>query len=486
MQKVAALYQRVSDGTDKSVEDQNKANEEAARDQGWATVTFSDSVSASRFSRKARPEWAELTAAVAEGRFAYVVLWEVSRADRKQAPWMAFLDACRETGTGIYVTGRDRLFDLSNGYDRRDLDAEGIDAAFESEKISKRSRRGVAGAVAMGLPTGRIPYGYRRTYTAAPGRRRPLQHQEPDPNEAPVVREIVARLARGEAITAIERDLDRRKIRTRAGARWSHSSIARLVNEGYVYLGKRKGKDGLLIDGNWPPLVEADVFRKAHAVLADPARRTAALARGGIRPGAARWLLSYLARCGVCGGPLNARLIPRAGGKVPVYRCADGCVSAPVALLDRLATVGVVGFCAQSPLFELLTRTDDREAQSAREEAEAERDRLAEFEDKAASGDISAPSFARIAAKIEARIAELEARALELSVPPALRDLASSAATKEERWADIYRRWTDMPLSTRRSVIKAIFSPVLDSVPRGGDALDPNRFRMPPNPAILR
>ena len=98
------------------------------------------------------------------------MLWESSRGDRTLASWAAFLDACRDTGTQIYVTSQDRVFDLANGYDWRALAAEGVDAAFESEKISKRSRRGVAGAVEMGLPYGRIPYGYKRTYTRETGR----------------------------------------------------------------------------------------------------------------------------------------------------------------------------------------------------------------------------------------------------------------------------------------------------------------------------
>src|SRR5215472_10671863 len=187
MRKSAGLYQRVSDGTDKSVAEQNKANEESAAGFGWDTVTFSDAVSASRFSNKARPGWASLTAAVAAGRFAYVVLWEVSRADRKLATWAAFLDACRETDTRIYVTARERLYDLANGYDYRELAAEGLDAAFESEKISRRVRRGIAPVIENGEPYGRIPYGYRRTYTREEGRRRPLPHQEAHPEEAPVV-----------------------------------------------------------------------------------------------------------------------------------------------------------------------------------------------------------------------------------------------------------------------------------------------------------
>lgn len=479
MRTIAALYQRVSDGTDKSVLEQNRANEDAAGGFGWETVTFSDQVSASRFSKKARPGWTALTAEVASGRISYVVLWEVSRGDRKLATWAAFLDACRETGTGIYVTSRGRLFDLRNGYDRRDLAAEGIDAEFEVEKTSKRVQRGVDGAMEAGTPYGRIPYGYRRSYTREPGRARLMPHQEPDPKEAPVVVEIISRLAAHDSISAIERDFDRRGTRTRAGTKWSHSSIARIPLLGYVYIGKRE-RNGILSDGTWPALVDADTFWKARRILSDPARRSQALARGGIRPGAAKWLLSYIANCGVCGDPLNTRLMPRAGGKVPVYRCLRGCVSAPVEFLDELATVGVVMFCAKTPVYETLTADADRESQAARDEADSERERLADFEDKAVAGEISAESFARIARKIEQNIARLEARAEELAVPPALRDLVSGASTDQEtRWKDILDRWNGMPLAAQREVIRAFFAPVLDAIPRGGNPLDRHRFRMP-------
>lgn len=479
MQDKAALYQRVSDGTDKSVEEQNQANEQAAQEHGWRTTRYSDAVSASRFGKKARPGWATLTAAVATGLHDVVVLWESSRGDRTLASWAAFLDACRETGTGIYVTSQDRLFDLTNGYDWRVLAEEGVDAAFESEKISKRSRRGIAGAAGKGIPHGRIPYGYRRTYTREEGRKKPLPHQEPDEHEAPVVREIIGRIARNDAVSAILRDFASRRMTTRAGKPWSRSSITRLVLEGVVYIGKRRHHGSALMDGDWPAIVEEDVYWKAVRVLSDPARKPA---NGGIRPGRARWLLSYIANCSVCGGPLSMRHLPRANSEqVAYYRCIrNGCVSAPVAWLDEMATVGVVGFCAKSPVYEVLTRVGDKEAQAAKDEAQAERDRLAGFEAQAVTGTISADSFARIASGIEQRITELEARARELAAPPALRDLVSAAATQEERWEDIYRRWLAMPVSAQRAVIAGIFAPVLYPV-ADGDPMDRNRFKMPAN-----
>jgi hypothetical protein len=148
-----------------------------------------------------------------------------------------------------------------------------------------------------------------------------------------------------------------------------------------------------------------------------------------------------------------------------------------------MAEFAVAKFCATSPLYEVLTRGDDKEAQAAKDEADAERLRLAEFEDRAVAGEIGAETFARVSARIEARIAELDRKAHELSAPPALRGLESSAATEEERFADILGRFRAMPVPAQRAVIKSIFSPVL--YPASGSPADMARFRMPLAPGLL-
>jgi site-specific DNA recombinase len=472
----AGLYQRVSDGTDKSVEEQNAANEAAAVTFGWRTVSFGDKVSASRFSRKPRPGWSALVAEVAAGKLDYVILWESSRGDRKLATWAGFLDACRETGTGIYITSHGRQYDVRNGRDWRTLAEDGVDSAYESEKTSLRVLRDVADTASRGDPYGRIPYGYKRSYERLPGRNRPKPIQHLDEKESPVVREIIGRIAKGEAISAIVRDLAEQGVTTRAGAPWSRSSVTRLVTDGVVYISKRRHNGSPLQDGNWPAIVDVDVYWKAVAVLADPARKAQADRRGGIRPGRARWLLSYVATCDVCRGPLSVKHLPRAGSKQkpPFYRCVvKGCVSAEVEWMDTLATAAVVRWCANPAAYEAITGSDDREALAAQDEAEVERQRLAGYEADAIAGKISAASFARIAAGIEARISELEARATELSVPPALRDLLAAPGSQANREQDIYERWLGMPVAAKRKVIAALGAPVLRPV-----AADQERFSM--------
>src|SRR5205823_2229979 len=101
---------------------------------------------------------------------------------------------------------------------------------------------------------------------------------------------------------------------------------------------------------------------RAVNILSNPARKPK---NGGIRPGRARWLLSYLAACGVCGGPLSMRHLPRTEGQTAYYRCIrKGCVLAPAGWLDSMATYAVVRFCSMSPLYEVLTRTEDQAAQA--------------------------------------------------------------------------------------------------------------------------
>ena len=477
----AAVYQRVSDGTDRSVEQQNDANEEAARGFGWRTTSYSDAVSASRYSKKSRPGWERLLRDVDSGRYAYVVLWEPSRGDRKLATWAAFLDTCRAARTGIYITSHSRLYDMQNGRDWRSLAEDGVDSAYETEKNSARTTRGVAGAVEAGTPYGRIPYGYQRTYTRESRRARPMPHQEPHPDEAPVVQEIIGRIAKGEAISAIQNDLALRGIRTRAGGRWARSSITRLVTEGVVYIGKRRHNGGPLAPGNWPPIIEPDVYWRAVAVLADPARKARAVARGGIRPGAAKHLLSYIARCDVCGAPLGMQRRPRGGELVPMYRCTasnGGHAYAPAEWLDLLVTEAVVEWCASPVLYPVITGDDDKEAAAARDHAAAERTRLADYTAQAIAGTISATTFGRIAQGIEAGIARLEERAQQLSTPPALRDLLGTPVPGQEaRKADIRARWEGMPLAARRKVIATLCSPTLRPA-RGANPLDPHRVSL--------
>jgi len=472
----------VSDeGNDLSPEQQRDENAEAATQHGWRLVVrYSDRLSASRYARKERSEWPKFVERVRAGALDVAILWENSRGGRELENWAGFLNAARRVGCKIYITSRDRLYDMENSEDYRTLAQDGIDSVYESEKISRRSRRGIASK--LDEPYGRLPYGYARTYERVRGRPKPVVHQAPHPDRAPVAREIITRISEGEAVSAIQRDLDRREVLNPSGRPgWARSTIVRLVLEGYVYIGKRRHNGSGLIDGNWPPIVDEDVYWKAVAVLRDPARKVAADTRGGIRPGAAKHLCSYVAKCGKCGDPLATQYRPRGGQMVLMYRCASsggGCAYAPAEWMDGVVADEIIRWCAEPGRYERYTREDDRAALAARDEAASERARLEGFEQQAIAGKITPAAFARIAAGIEKNIATLDARAAELSAPPALRGLLATRHPTAYRRLAVLEAWEAMPLAARRSVISEVAAPTLAPTGRGGDVFNPERISM--------
>jgi DNA invertase Pin-like site-specific DNA recombinase len=470
----AGVYDRVSDdksGRSRSVPQQAAANETVAREQGWRVAArYADpDVSASRFARKDRGDWPRLLADVAAGRLDVVVLWESSRGDRKLTEWSGFLDSCRERGVKIHVTSHERTYDLSRARDWKTLAEEGVSNAYASEETSLRIRRDLADAAALGRPHGRLPYGYVRRYDPVT---REYISQDPHPEQADVVREIIGRIAANEPISVLVRDLNTRAVPGPTRGPWARSTVCRMVLEGVVYIARRRHNGGPLLDGAWPPLVEEDVYWRAVRVLRDPERKKQADGRGGIRPGRAKWLLSYVATCGKCSAPLSVQYRPRGGAMVPCYRCsssAGGCAIAPMAWLDGLVADRVLDWLADESRWK--PENADSDAEAVRNEAAAERERLSGFEADAIAGRITSASFARIATGIEARIAELDERARAMSVPAVVRTLVGDGAggrlwqvdkaSTADRRLDMLARWEEMPLAAQRRAVREVCSVAL-------------------------
>src|ERR1019366_6381507 len=165
----------------------------------------------------------------------------------------------------------------------------------------------------------------------------------------------IGRIAAGEAVSRIVRDLAARSITGPTGRPWSRSSVTSLVR--VCYLGKRR-VGGQLVDADWPAIVPEDVFWQARAVLDNPERRDQAVRRGGSpRPGSCKWLLSYISQCAVCSSPLSVS--SRAAG--PQYRCSGRHSHAyvSVALMDRWASAATVAGGANQAIYPELTRLKD-------------------------------------------------------------------------------------------------------------------------------
>src|SRR5258708_5934061 len=272
-------YLRVShdkSGRARSVTEQHDDNERAGKQHGFTLngEAYSDvSVSASRFSRKIRGDFARLLADLEHDRFGagVLVLWESSRGSRRVGEWATLVDLLQDAGVKVHVTTHGHTYDPSNPRDRRTLMEDAVDSEYESGKASVRIARALAANAVAGTPHGKTPFGYKRVYDVLPSGRRVLAGQEPDETEAPVVRELLARLRKGHSLKAIARDFEARGIRTRTGKVFSPEHL-RDVALRPAYGGYRTHRPGSSAGGAytgplpagpnaaWPPLVDTETF----------------------------------------------------------------------------------------------------------------------------------------------------------------------------------------------------------------------------------
>src|SRR5260221_3577899 len=142
----AARYQRVST-TEQALGGQYEESRAAVARHGWRAVEYeAPGQSASRFARPgggaSREQWGRLLADLAAGKIGVLVLWEASRGDRQLAGWAQLLDTCRKHGVLIHLTSQDHTYGLSRAREWRTLAEDGIDSAYESEKLSMRIKSG--------------------------------------------------------------------------------------------------------------------------------------------------------------------------------------------------------------------------------------------------------------------------------------------------------------------------------------------------------
>jgi site-specific DNA recombinase len=457
-QERAGSYARQSMASLKSISEQAYENREAAHRHGWNLITeYQDGGSASRFARRVRDSWLKVLDDVSAARLDVLILWEPSRGDRDPATWLAFLATCRERKVRIYVTSHDTTYDLRNMRHWRTLAEDGIDAAYESEKVSVRTRRGQAGAVRRGRPAhGPTPLGYRRVYDQKTGL---LAAQEKDPDTAPIVVEIITRVAKGDPVSTITNDLNARGVPSGRAAAWYRARV-REVASNPAYGGLRRHNEERT-PGQWEPLVDPQIFHAAQRVLSAPHRKTT-------RPGRQVHLLSYLATA-PCGSPLSVSR--------RTYRCTgrDSCVTILKEPTDNLVTGLIVDRLSRPGLYEsvkLVEGDADQEMKAAQQLAAKLRADLDGWRDSAARGETSPASLAKIEASLVAQIREAEQSARAATPTLSALDLLAPGDDTRSRWEA-----TSQP--ARRDIIRLlaeiVVAPAISPAPR---VFEPGRLRL--------
>lgn len=452
------IYGRQSMGKDRSIAEQLASGQDRAEREGWDLVaTYSDKVSASRYSTKARDDWPRLLTALERPDVAVLWLWESSRGDRKLSTWASMLETCRDHKVMIFVETDRRLYDTARARDWRTLAEDGVDSAYESDKTSERTQRAMQANADSGVPHSIAPYGYRHLHDVR-GR---FTERVKELTEAAHIEELFQRIRQGHSFREIARDWEERGIRTRTGKPFSPQHLRHLaMNPAYAALRvhltvedrqAENGRDRLdtATEGDWEPIILREEFYAVREILTDPIRKTT-------RPGRAVHLLSVstAARCGVCDSPLATEHRPMGGTRVWLYFCQrSGHVRIPEADLDALATDAIIAYLARPDIYTAFAEPQDEP------ELEKVRGELAQL--RAARADLAdavtkrgkSPAWAMKADDdYERQITGLETRERELAAPPRLAGLI-------EPGPDVAQRWAAAPVSARREVARIVLSP---------------------------
>lgn len=429
----AAIYARRSQlqQSGASITDQVAVAEAARAGLGWdlaAVIDSDDDRSASRFATRGRPGWARLVSMLRTGEADAVILWSTNRGSRELEEWSGFLNDCRRRGVLIHVVSHEQTFDVRKRLDWKMLANDGIAAADESEEKSVAIRRGIQGSAMRGAPYPSVPTGYKRVYDGGTGKR---IGWKPDPDYAPVVREIFERTAKHEPVEAIRRDLTQREISApRGGSEWDQGTI-RLIAVNPAYAGYLIAPDGTRVRGTWEPLVSESLWHQAQAVMAN---------RTGPRPGKSVHLLSHLAVCGECG---NDATTMKLRGKMH-YKCkGKGCFYIPEEWLDEWVAMVICARLARPDARDLF-KSDDERSEQLKNDIAGLRAQLDEWVVVAVSARAYAIKEAELQPKIDAAERELEA----LTIPPALQGILGAAGIRE--------MWDGYGIAAKRAVIMAL------------------------------
>jgi DNA invertase Pin-like site-specific DNA recombinase len=478
---VALRYQRASGDKKqegKSVGDQATENLRTIAAQSWRDGgSYTDNArSASRHARKEREDFERLIDDIIAGAGDVLVVWEISRKERDLAVYVKIRDLCIAEGLNFWMVGSN-LYDLRDKNDRMGLGIQAVQAEWLADSIRDNVKRGIDLAAEAGRPHGPTTYGYRRIYHQ---RTKALVRQEPDDEirqavaadgtvstytHADMVREIFTRVAAGDPLITIERDFNARGVPSPQGLRWLRGVI-RKVTLNPVYIGKCVLRGEVIGDGQWPALVSEETYWACRRLLEDPARTTTRSSR-------AKYLLSYIATCGVCGGPMCGRMQRSPGWQARVYTCLGHKHTVVVmAYLDEYIERTLLAWLSTADVHEALHRPiEDRDSAAARAEAQRLRAELEDYRKLAEAGQIKATDYVRFERGLTERITAAEEQAHRASMPPVLRGRLGARAARE--WAALADN-----IAVKRDIIREVLRIDVHPALSAAHVFNPDRVRL--------
>ena len=265
----ALIYCRISaDNTDaadpramRGVDRQEADCRQIAKARGWQIVGvhIDNDLSASKYARKARPEWARAVERLQAGEADALIAYSLDRLTRQPAE-LEPLIRLAEGGVKIeQVVG-----ELNLAQPEGVLQGRLLVAVAENEASIVRRRQMAKKAHDRASGRQSIPvrvFGYRKGS--------PEDWKRKDPKESKIVAEMVADAIAGKSCTAIARDLNARGIKTVAGTVFQSAGVKKIItNPRIAGLMAYKGEilEGVKVE--WDAIVTPTQWHKACEAVA--------------------------------------------------------------------------------------------------------------------------------------------------------------------------------------------------------------------------
>jgi site-specific DNA recombinase len=353
---------------------------------------------------------------------------------------------------------------------------DGLDSATTSGQMVMRIQAAIAKNESDQISSRvRIKHGELRARGRWSGGRRSFgitaDGQSVVPEEQALIVEAAQRVVAGEGLATIAREWRRAGVKTGRGTPWNDpSTIGRMLLSPRM-VGRRRQASGLSEVG-MPALLTEDLWRRASAILTNPARRLTSST-------AVKHLLAGLLTCGRCGRPLSSHIRQ---GKLR-WQCLalrDGCGRLTInsGPLEEYIIAAWHDYVSGPEMAELAAARQRLRADRGRDEGalraalESDRQRLGILIDMFAAGSLTTDEWQRARATLDAKI-----RATE-------EVLASTDESDDLAWLTAEGLaatvWEMAPFEDRRRLLAAVIESVTISPAdvTGRRAFDPGRVQI--------
>jgi DNA invertase Pin-like site-specific DNA recombinase len=434
--------------------------------------TLSDPGRSAWNPRAKRPGWDELMRRLEVGETGGAVVFDLARFSRRPAEGERLIAAAER---GLIILDSEGEYDLTSASGKKHFREQMNSAAYESDRLSTRVRRGKRLKAMSGESNHTVrPYGFEQDG---------VTHRRAEAEE---LRSIAARLLTGDSQSAIAVDLNARGVLTSYGNAWDLVALRQVIlrprNAGLV---EHKGEIVATMPG--APILEKGDWERICAIYA---------ARRHGRPVSPIYLCSAFVHCGRCQNRLTGRprgnLTPYPNGEIRrQYWChprrGEGCgrLSIDQRELDKYMGQIVVNILAD-PRHATAVEAALR---SAREQKNDLDKQIAEIEHTATElaarlgrGEMDLARHDAAVGPLDRRLDELRTQLARLGDMPTLEEVTPEMTmASHSEWQ---LRWDNSSTDRRRAMIqralrgkKVLIMPLDRRAPR---RFDPDRVVIEP------